>query len=143
MSFSLAVKQTSKLSKFDYRSNNAWYGSEAGLLFSEPRTPELLGSNTLTPRIWGTAQHDDYFLAILETADLINTHQGSSENSRGITYLTNRKFSLTLHKKRGENYKQILTTKPTSVSQSDYDSKVDDFIIIQANALLQPLLIPR
>ena len=60
MSFSLAVKQTSKFSKFDYRSNNAWYGSEAGFFFSEPRTPELLGSNRLTPRIWDTAQHDDY-----------------------------------------------------------------------------------
>ena len=119
----------SKLSPYwtDEQRSNAWYGHETGDGVREPRTPELFGSNGLTPRIWDTAQHDDNFLAILETADLINTHKDPSENSRGTTYLTNRKFSLSLHKKRGENYKQILTTKPTSVSQSVSDSKVDDF----------------
>ena len=125
MSFSLRVGSTSKFEP--YSKGVAKYGSEIGGIVREPRTPEHLGSNGLTPRIWDTAQHDDYFLAILETADLINTHKDSSDNSRGTTYLANRKFSLSLHKKRADNYKQILTTKPISISQSVSDSKVDDF----------------
>ena len=97
MSFSLRVSSTSKFEP--YSKGVAKYGSEIGGIVREPRTPELLGSNGLTPRIWDTAQHDDYFLAILETADLKNTHNDSSENSRGTTYLANQKYSISLHKK--------------------------------------------